>query len=241
MKKRSSSTLFKFLSVLVIAITLSGCVLPSERRHRPVSGSEQAIALLDVSSLIQHQWEELQFKGSTEYRVVSSEGKPVIWASGRNSASGLIRYIEFDANQCPTMKWSWRVDQLQSNADLRERSLADVAASIYLLFGDPGLLSDPELVPTLRYVWSNEKFKVNEIVNSPYLPQYVHSVVVRTGTTQLGQWVTETRNIAQDYRLAFGSEPPDNIQAIVLFTDNDQTEQAVEAGYAWIKVSCKQN
>ena len=230
---------FKMFSVLLVSAFLSGCLLPSEHRHRPVTGSEQAIAILDVSSLIQHQWEELQIKGSTEYQVVSSEQKPVIWASGRNSASGLIRFIEFDANQCPIIEWSWRVDQLQVAADLHQRSADDVAASIYLLFGDPGLLSDPELVPTLRYVWSNDKVKVDEVINNPYLPQYVHSVVVRTDTTKLGQWVTESRHIVQDYQLAFGSEPPGNIQAVVLFTDNDQTEQPVEAGYAWIKVTCQ--
>jgi hypothetical protein len=192
-----------------------------------------------VSSLIQHQWEELQIKGSTEYRVVSSEGKPVLWASGRDSASGLSRFIEFDANQCPIIEWSWRVDELQADANLHSRSAEDVAASIYLLFGDPGLLSDPELVPTLRYVWSNEKVIVNEVVKSPYLPQYVHSIVVQAGSKHLGQWMTESRNITEDYQLAFGSEPPDKIQAVVLFTDNDQTKQAVEAGYAWIKVTCE--
>lgn len=239
MIKPDLSVLLKNLSVLFIVIALTACVTPSERRHHPVIGSEQAIAVLDVSSLIQHQWEELQIKGSTEYRVVSSEGKPVLWASGRDSASGLSRYIEFDANQCPIIEWSWRVDQLQADADLHARSAEDVAASIYLLFGDPGLLSDPDLVPTLRYVWSNEKVTVNEVVKSPYLPQYIHSIVVQAGSNNLGQWISESRNIVEDYQLAFGTEPPDKIQAVVLFTDNDQTKQAVEAGYAWIKVTCK--
>lgn len=239
MKKLASSIPTKVVLALLIMTILSGCVLPSERRHRPVIGNEQAIAVLDVSSLIQHQWEELQIKGSTEYRVVSSEGKPVLWASGRESASGLSRYIEFDANQCPIIEWSWRVDQLQADANLKSRSGEDVAASIYLLFGDPGLLADPDLVPTLRYVWSNEKVTVNEIVKSPYLPKYVHSIVVQAGSKQLGRWVTESRNIAEDYQLAFGTEPPDKIQAVVLFTDNDQTKQTVEAGYAWIKVTCQ--
>lgn len=233
-----SSVHLKVLLLLFFMVVLSACITPSERRHRPVIGNEQAIAVLDVSSLIQHQWEELQIKGSTDYRVVSSEGKPVLWASGRESASGLSRYIEFDANQCPIIEWSWRVDQLQADADLHLRSAEDVAASIYLLFGEPGLLSDPDLVPTLRYVWSNEKVTINEVIKSPYLPQYVHSIVVQAGSKHLGQWITESRNIAEDYQLAFGTVPPDKIQAIVLFTDNDQTKQSVEAGYAWIKVTC---
>ncbi len=239
MIKLGSSVHFKILLLLFIVTALSACITSSERRHHPVIGNEQAIAVLDVSLLIQHQWEELQIKGSTEYRVVSNDGKPVLWAVGRESASGLSRYIEFDANQCPIIEWSWRVDQLQADANLNVRSAEDVAASIYFLFGDPGLLSDPKLVPTLRYVWSNEKVTVNEVVKSPYLPQYVHSMVVQAGSKNLGQWITESRNIAEDYQLAFGTEPPDKIQAVVLFTDNDQTRQAVEAGYAWIKVTCQ--
>jgi hypothetical protein len=238
MIKLSCSAHFKTLSLLFVVTALSACMTTPEHQQHSITGNEKAVAVLDVSSLIQHQWEELQIKGRTEYRVASSGGKPVLWASGRESASGLSRYIEFDANQCPIIEWSWRVDQLQADANLNVRSAEDVAASIYLLFGDPGLLSDPKLVPSLRYVWSNEKVTINEVVKSPYLPQYVHSIVVQAGSKYLGQWVTESRNIAEDYQLAFGTEPPDKIHAVVLFTDNDQTRQAVEAGYAWIKVTC---
>jgi hypothetical protein len=238
MIKPVSKVHFKILLLLFVVTVLSACITSPEHRQHPVIDNEQTIAVLDVSSLIQHQWEELHIKGSTKYRVISSGGKPVLWAIGRESASGLSRYIEFDASQCPIIEWSWRVDQLQANANLNLRSAEDVAASIYLLFGDPGLLSNPELVPTLRYVWSNEKVIVDDVVKSPYLPQYVHSIIVQAGSKHLGQWVTEARNIAEDYQLAFGTEPPDKIYAVVLFTDNDQTKQAVEAGYAWIKVTC---
>ncbi|MFT5657447.1 MAG: hypothetical protein ACI9KN_000720 [Gammaproteobacteria bacterium] len=239
MCKTSSSLPVRIVLLILSALALSGCLLPSEYRHRPVVGDDQAIAVLDVSSIIQDQWEELQFKGSTEYRIVSSGAKPVIWASGRKSASGLIRFIELDASQCPTIEWSWRVDQLQADADLHHRSSEDVAASIYLLFGDPGLLSNPDLVPTLRYVWTNSKASENSVIHSPYLPNIVRSVIVRAGPAKPGRWLSESRNIAEDYQLAFGSAPPDKIQAVVLFTDNDQTEQPVESGYAWIRVTCQ--
>ena len=239
MIKLGSTVRFKTLLVLFMLIALSACITPSEHRDHPTIISEPTIAILDVSLLIQHQWEEVNIKSNTAYRVVSSEGELVLWASGRNSASGLSRYIEFDVKHCPIIEWSWRVDQLQADANLNVRSAEDVAASIYLLFGDPGLFSNPELVPTLRYVWSNDKVVVNEVIKSPYLPQYVHSIVVQAGSKHLNQWVTESRNIAEDYQLAFGTEPPNKIQAVVLFTDNDQTRQAVEAGYAWIKAICQ--
>ena len=35
----------------------------------------------------------------------------------------------------------------------------------------------------------------------------------------------------QDFREAFGLEPPDTVEIVALFTDNDQTRERVETYY----------
>jgi hypothetical protein len=57
---------------------------------------------------------------------------------------------------------------------------------------------------------------------------------VRSGRSRLGQWVRERRNVVDDFRRSFGREPPEAVELIALFTDNDQTREPVEAYYGAI-------
>jgi len=47
-------------------------------------------------------------------------------------------------------------------------------------------------------------------------------IVVHTGKAQLGQWVTERRNVREDYRMVYGEEP-DNPPVIALSIDTNDT------------------
>jgi hypothetical protein len=165
-----------------------------------------------------------------------SDGEVVIRAEGQKSASGLMRSVDVDFKNCPTIEWRWRADELQHSANLRDKKFEDVAASIFLLFGDPGFMSNPEPVPTLRYVWTNENHTKEEVIDNPYLPGIVRSIVIRSGES--GSWFTERRNVSKDYERAFGSAPKDTIHAIAIFTDNDQTQEPVTAYYRWARIQC---
>ena len=125
-------------------------------------------------------------RGETEYRLSAVDGEIGIRAIGRRSASGLFRYVDVDPRHCASLKWAWRVDRLQPDADLRVKDREDVAASIFLLFGDPGLLFDPKPVPTLRYVWTNGHVPEETVIDNPYMPGVVRSLVVRSGEEYLG-------------------------------------------------------
>lgn len=204
----------------------------------PTPGGDGGQMLFDAATTIQDRWEELPIKGITEYRLAVADGRLGIRARGTGGASGLVRYIDIDSRRCPGIEWSWRVDRLQPSADLRTRASEDVAASIFLFFGDPGLFSMPDRVPTLRYVWTNDLIPVGAVVDNPYLPGVVRSIVVRSGAAETGRWVSEKRNLHADFRAASGTEPPTPVAALALFTDNDQTKEPVEAHYAWGRSVC---
>jgi len=220
-----------------LTLAVHGCA--QVRPQTPIiEALDEVVTLFDVATLIQDEWEELPLRGSTEYRVVSVDGRAAVRARGRDSASGLIRFIEADIRHCSRLSWSWRVNRLQADADLSVKDKDDVAASILLMFGDPGFLAEPVPVPTLRYVWSNDKLPEESVIDNPYMPGIVRSVVVRAGEQRLGEWLTETRDVLADFDRAFGHSPPDKLHAVVLFTDNDQTKQPVESYYEWIRLSC---
>jgi Protein of unknown function (DUF3047) len=195
--------------------------------------------LFAAETAIQDEWQPVALRGETEYRLAVLDGRLAIRAVGRRSASGLLRSVQVDPSRCPVIEWTWRVERLQPDADLRVKEGDDVAASLFLFFGDPGLLISPNRVPTLRYVWTSARIPAGAVVDSPYAPGTVRSVVVESGEGRLGRWVTERRRIADDFEQAFGRRPTAAVQALALFTDNDQTGQPVEAYYAGARVLCE--
>ncbi len=227
-------------SVVFCALLVLGACA-SERAVQPSAtvSDSAGLRVFDAAMAIQDEWLHMPIKGRTEYRLAHLDGRLGIRARGMGGASGLTRRVEIDSERCPWIEWTWRVERLQASADLNSREHEDVAASLFSLFGDLGLISMPDPVPTLRYVWTNEAVPAGSIVDNPYLPGVVRSIVVRSGQADTGRWVTERRNLHEDFVAAFGSEPPEPVHVVALFTDNDQTEEPVEAYYGQARSLCR--
>ena len=80
----------------------------------------------------------------------------------------------------------------------------------------------------LIYVWSND-VAAETIMPNPHIDR-IRTIVVERGEAQLGQWVRYRRNILKDYRRVFGEEP-DDIVAVGVLTDADNTQQTAHALY----------
>lgn len=200
---------------------------------------KKTITVLDVSRYIDDRWKHLLIKRKSSYRIAYMDGSLVIVATGLGGASGLIRRTDIETADCQFMDWVWRVDELQIKADLSTKAGDDVAAAIFLLFGDPGFLSNPDPVPTLRYVWTTERHKIDDIIDNPYMRGVVKNIVIEAGNARLNQWVNERRNVYADYKKAFGNSPKEPVTAIVIFTDNDQTGEPVTAYFREINFDCR--
>jgi len=231
----------RLLAILALCfIVAAGCARAPAGAGVDLSPTGRHVHLFDAETAITDEWFHLPLhRRATEYRLASVDGEVCIRAVGRASASALIRRVRAPVATCPVLEWSWGVERLQPSADLTVRELEDVAASIFLLFGDPGFLHDPEPVPTLRYVWTNGRHVPDAIIDNPYLPGKVQSIVVRSGGGRTGEWVTETRHVVSDFQRAFGYVPKEDIYAVAVFTDNDQTEEPVEAYYGWARLVCR--
>lgn len=226
-------------SCLCIVLALFGCAAPDQPKQasRPI-GQGKPIYLFDAGAAIQDAWLHMPFREATDYHLAVFDGSVAIRARGRRSASALVRPLDLDPRLCPEIEWAWAVTQGQRTANLHEKSGEDVAASLMLLFGDPGFLSSPNKVPTLRYVWTTDHVERDTVIDSPYLSGIVRSIVVETRAAPVAAWVTVQRNVLKDFERAFGQAPRENIRAIALFTDNDQTEEPVEAYYGWARARC---
>jgi len=226
-------------AVLIPALSLSllaACAGQPELQREAVF--DRPNTLFDPAQAIQQAWIEMPLVGQTDYRLDSYQDRLSIRAEGQRSASGLVLPVDFDANDCPYLEWEWRVEELQESAILVDRDLEDVAASIYVMFGDVGSFAAPNKVPTLRYVWTTARVQEETIIDSPYLPGVVRSIVVQGGIVSPLAWESERRDLVADYQAAFGGLPKERVQAVAIFTDNDQTQEPVVAHYGRAKLLC---
>ena len=233
----------RYAYFIVSVFLIVGCAT-APRTDKSIPAAAAGTRLFDPATAIQDQWQHLRLQGETEYRLALMDGQVAIRAIGQQSASGLIRRVSIDPTKCPIVEWSWSVTKMQQDANLRVKEKEDVAASIFLLFGDPGFSLAPNPVPTLRYVWSShliegEQAEIGEVIDSPYMPGIVKSIVVEQGLPDRPGWTLERRNIRDDFERAFGRPPDAPVQAIALFSDNDQTREPVEAYYGWARALCK--
>ena len=67
------------------------------------------------------------------------------------------------------------------------------------------------------------------MVPNPFTDR-VKMIVVESGAENLNTWVGQQRNIYEDYKQAFGEEPP-MISGVAIMTDTDNTRESATAYY----------
>ena len=189
-------------------------------------------------------------KKKTRYDARGSNGDTVVWAQSESSASGLARRMDIDPAAIPWIEWRWRVDALIPGADNTDRYAEDSPVRVVLAFdGDrrklpmrdqlffeqAKLLSGGREMPyaTLMYIWENRQ-PVNTLITNPHTSR-VRKIVVASGAGDLGQWQTYRRNIVEDYRRAYGTDPG-RLVGIAILTDTDNTKQTASARYGKIRM-----
>ena len=198
-------------------------------------------------------WRPLTFRNiprHTRYTVVTEDGAAVMQATAEASASGLIHPVEADARRTPILRWRWKVENLLAKADVTRKQGDDYPARIYVAFAyDPSRASLGQRIKYaaikllygeypphsgLNYIWANQA-PVGTVVPNPFTDR-VRMIVVDSGPAQVGQWVEHERNIYEDYRQAFGEQPP-KISGIAIMTDGDNTGESTTAYYGEISLS----
>jgi hypothetical protein len=200
-----------------------------------------------VEDTLPPDWKPLTFKKierHTTYKLVRDNDTVVIKALAEASASGLVREIKINPKEYPIIQWRWKVMTILKKADVHRKEGDDYPARIYITFEyDPSKLSFFEKVKyeavkllygkypphgAINYIWES-KVPLGTIVPNPYTDR-VRMIVVESGETKLNQWVNEERNIYEDYKKAFGEEPP-MISGVAIMTDTDNTGETATAYY----------
>ncbi|MCH7616035.1 MAG: DUF3047 domain-containing protein [Nitrospinae bacterium] len=189
-------------------------------------------------------WEPLTFEKipqHTKYELVQDSDTVVVRATSKQSSSGLTRKITINPKAFPIVQWRWKIDNIIKSGDVTKKEGDDYPARIYITFeydsSKVGFferakfeiinLAYGEYPPSaINYIWES-KTPIGTIVPNPYT-DYVQMIVTQSGSQRVGEWVTEERNVYEDYKEAFGEEPP-NISGIAIMTDTDNTKESATA------------
>ncbi len=169
-------------------------------------------------------WGVQPFAGYTDYRVVAEGSGRVMQAESRGTASSLYFRTRIDLRRYPLLSWRWKIAATVPGADARFRESDDYPARVYVVF--PGGLFGR--TRAINYIWAN-RLSVGEVVPSPFSDDS-RMVAVESGDSRAGEWVTERRNVYEDYRRIFGREPG-KVRIIAIMTDSDNTGTAARAWY----------
>ena len=170
-------------------------------------------------------WEEKSFVGHTLYDVMEEDSNYYLHAYSDSSASGLYKKFKYDPEEWPMLSWQWKVVRLPERGDVNAKETDDYGARVYVVF--PRFLKWK--TKTINYIWARNLPK-DAWVPNPWLPKNAFMIAVESGPDSLGKWITEKRNVYEDYRRLFGSDPP-KAGAIAVMTDADNTGGLAEAYY----------
>jgi len=214
-----------------IAILLLILAVPASiMADNPVMRMEECEILIDdFADGIDPRWSSKSFKGITDYTWTREKDRAFIRANSSGTASGLYYKIEYDPQQYPYITWQWKVDNIIASGDATSKSGDDYGARVYVVF--PAFFFWN--TRAINYIWAN-KLPKEEMIPNSYASNSI-MISVESGRAETGKWITETRNIYEDYRRIFDSDPP-KVGAIAIMTDSDNTGESVSADYGPIAV-----
>ncbi len=134
-----------------------------------------------------------------------------------------LEIVSDNGQETPILEWRWKVMTLPTGGNACQKSTDDEAAQVYVAW-----VRAPESVRSriIGYVWDSTA-PAGTICKSQKTATVTY-VVLRSGADELGKWITERRNVVEDFRKIYG-EAPDNPTALSLAIDSDDTRSSAES------------
>jgi len=152
-------------------------------------------------------WQKQRW-GSPSYDFVLEEdgGQKVVHLKSDGDSSTVSKEIKgkVSLKETPILEWSWKAVALPKGADSRKKETDDEGAQLYVTW--PRF---PEAVRSrvIGYIWDTTA-PVGAMHKSQKTGTVTY-IVLRSGPAELGKWLTERRNVREDFKKAYGEEPDD--------------------------------
>ncbi|HZR47716.1 MAG TPA: DUF3047 domain-containing protein [Candidatus Manganitrophaceae bacterium] len=183
------------------------------------------------SSGLPKGWELKQWFGENHrIEIVDEGGNKVLNLGSEQNSFGIYIEYDFDSKQTPLLTWRWKVTQLPDGGDVRNKKKDDQAAQIYVMFPRFPTMINTRLV---GYIWDTTAPKGEKVTSTK--SSNTRYMVLQSGQEHLGEWITERRNVYEDYKALFGEEPPD-AGGITIMIDSNDTRSSAESYFDDIRI-----
>ena len=164
-----------------------------------------------------------------DFTIVSDSSGRAIRLRSENDSSTISKELTVDVREYPILQWRWKAVTLPKGGSARRKQSDDEAAQLYVTF--------PRFPSAVRsriigYIWdttapAGSSFPSQKVGNVTF-------VVIRSGEGELGKWLTETRNVLEDYRRIYGEAPKENLGAVSLSINSQNTGTSAESFFGAI-------
>ncbi|RLJ68264.1 DUF3047 domain-containing protein [Sulfurisoma sediminicola] len=240
--------------LLVVAALAAGPALAQGNAPAPAKACEPRALHFEKEAGL---WKHAPFsalKRDTVYTLLQDDGRTVLRGTAEGAASLYTANLAPPVTSPAGLSWRWKTDALVPGADNRDKGREDAPLRVIVGFdGDRANLPAAEQkrfkraerlsgkappYAVLMYIWSDH-VPVGTVIPSAHTSQ-IKMLVVTSGKSDLGQWQAVRRNLADDYRRAYGGEPGP-LLGVAVMTDTDNTGAKAVGYYADIKLECAAN
>ncbi|MBI4358151.1 MAG: DUF3047 domain-containing protein [Candidatus Omnitrophica bacterium] len=177
------------------------------------------------------RWEEKLFEGRVAYWIDFEDSRGFVHSRSDQSASAIFYRVKFSASDFPYVSWKWRVRKFPDKSGVEDaKKRDDFAARFYVIFISRFFTH----FRCVEYVW-DETLPEETVLKSPYTGQ-IKQIVAQSGPAKPGEWITEKRNVFEDYKKLFAKPPKMKVAAIALMTDAEGTGSEAEGFFDDIQI-----
>lgn len=180
--------------------------------------SEQ-LTISQFSTQSLEDWNEKEFQNLTIYSFVKDGDKTVLKAHANNSASGLFKEQTINLAEYPYLNWRWKTTTRLNVDDEKTKLGDDYSARIYIIKDGGFFFWNTK---ALNYVWAKNE-AIESVWPNAFAPDNAMMIAVRSKADALNTWFSEKREVAKDFKQAFG-EGITEIDGIAIMTDTDNSQ-----------------
>jgi hypothetical protein len=184
--------------------------------------AEDRVVIADFSSGTTAGWQLKEKSGKADVAVLKDGDVSAVRFRSVDASFSLQKEVHVDIKQFPILTWKWKVTKLPGGGDFRKSTTDDQASQLFVAFTK---------AKSIVYIWDTSAPQGLTEDTTPVPFMHIKVVVVRTGAVDTGKWLTETRNVYEDYKKLFGEEPP-LVSGMRLQINSQHTKTSAESYFA---------
>ena len=159
-----------------------------------------------------------------DFVIMEDAGRRALRVASHDEHSTIAKELHLDLAATPILEWSWKMVEIPAGADVRNRGTSDLTG--YLVVVWPRF---PEVLRSrlIAYAWGS--IEPAGTVERSRKTGTVTFFILRSRSENLGRWLTERRNIVEDYHRVYGERPDESPKVIAISIDTNDTHSSAAA------------